>query len=46
MVNNRPQVDKFKDMVRELEAGEDEAAFKEKVRKVANATRPENEHKE
>lgn len=31
----KPQADKFQDLARELECDEDEAAFKEKVRKVA-----------
>lgn len=33
--NEKPQVDKFRDMARELECDEDEAAFEDKVRKVA-----------
>jgi hypothetical protein len=33
--DDRPQPDKFRDMARELECDEDEAAFEEKVRKVA-----------
>lgn len=32
---DKPQIDKFRDLARELEADEDEAAFEEKVRKVA-----------
>lgn len=32
-----PQTDKFRDLARELECDEDEAAFDEKVRKVAKA---------
>lgn len=35
---DKPQADKFRDMARELECDEDEAAFEEKVRKVATAT--------
>lgn len=38
-----PQSDKFRDMARELECDEDEAAFEEKVRKVATAPKPEEE---
>lgn len=33
--DDRPQADKFKDLARELECDEDEAAFEETVRKVA-----------
>lgn len=39
----KPQADKFRDMARELEADEDEAAFEEKVRRVATAPRPDEE---
>ena len=38
----KPQVDKFRDMARELECDEDEAAFEDKVRKVATAPKPED----
>ncbi len=34
------QVDKFRDLARELECDEDEAAFKAKLRQVARAPRP------
>lgn len=34
------QPDKFRDMARELECDEDEAAFEDKVRKVATAPAP------
>lgn len=37
------QPDKFRDLARELECDEDEAAFKDKVRKVATAPKPETE---
>ena len=37
----KPQADKFRDMARELECDEDEAAFEDKVRKVATAPKPE-----
>ena len=33
------QPDKFRDLARELECGEDEEAFKAKLRKVATAPR-------
>ena len=36
-----PQVEKFRDLARELECDEDEEAFKAKLRKVATAPRPE-----
>lgn len=35
------QADKFKKMAKELECDEDEAAFDEKVRRVATAPEPE-----
>lgn len=35
------QPDKFRDMARELECNEDEAAFEEKVRRVATAPKAE-----
>jgi hypothetical protein len=37
------QADKFRDLARELECDEDEAAFEEKVRKVATAPKAEPE---
>jgi hypothetical protein len=33
----KPQPDKFRDLARQLECDEDEKAFEEKVRKVAEA---------
>lgn len=39
----KPQADKFRDMARELEADEDEAAFEDKVRRVVTAPKPETE---
>lgn len=39
--SSKPQADKFRDLARELECDEDEAAFEEKVRKVATAPKPE-----
>jgi hypothetical protein len=38
---DKPQLDKFRDLARELEADEDEAAFEERVRKVAKAPKRE-----
>jgi hypothetical protein len=35
------QSDKFRNLARELECDEDEAAFDEKVRKVATAPKPD-----
>lgn len=40
----KPQLDKFRDLARELEADEDEAAFKEKLRQVAK-TPPQHREK-
>ncbi|MET3835941.1 hypothetical protein ABIB58_001282 [Brevundimonas sp. UYEF29] len=37
------QIDKFRQLARELEADEDEAAFEEKVRRVATAPKKEAE---
>jgi len=34
------QIDKFRDLARELEADEDEEAFKAKLKKVATAPKP------
>jgi len=34
----KPQLDKFKDLARELEADEDEAKFEDAVRKIAPKT--------
>ncbi len=34
----KSQSDKFRDLARDLECDEDEAAFEEKVRKVANSS--------
>lgn len=39
------QPDKFRQLARELECDEDEAAFEEKVRKVASAPKAEPETK-
>lgn len=38
--DDKPQADKFRDMARELECDEDEAAFEDKVRRVATAPKP------
>lgn len=37
----KPQADKFRELARELECEEDEAAFEGKVRKVATTPKPE-----
>lgn len=37
MTEPKPQAGKFRDMARELECDEDEAAFDKKVRKVVTA---------
>lgn len=39
----KPQVDKFRDLARELEADEDEARFEATVKKVAKAPPPEKD---
>lgn len=36
----KSQLDKFKDLARELEADEDEARFEDAVRKIASKDRP------
>jgi hypothetical protein len=41
--DHKPQSDKFRDMAKELECDEDEAAFEDKVRKVVAAPKPEAE---
>ena len=41
--DDKPQADKFRDLARELECDEDEAAFEDKVRKVATTPKPEPE---
>ena len=40
--DKQTQVDKFRDMARELEADEDEAAFEEQVRRVVAAPKPDD----
>lgn len=35
------QIDKFRDLARQLECDEDEARFEEQVRKIASAPKPE-----
>lgn len=39
----KPQLDKFRDLARELEADEDEAAFEERVRRIAQSQPPKPE---
>ena len=41
--HDKTQADKFRDMARELECDEDEAAFEEKVRRVATAPKAPQE---
>lgn len=41
--NELPQIDKFVESARQLECDEDEKAFEDKVRKVANAPKPPHE---
>ena len=38
---DKAQADKFRDLARELECDEDEAAFEDKVRRVATSPKPE-----
>lgn len=38
MGNDTPQVDKFRELARELECDEDEAAFDERLKKLAPKT--------
>ena len=40
MGDPKPQADKFRDLARELECDEDEAAIEQTVRKVAKAPPP------
>ena len=35
----KPQIDKFRDLARELETDDDEARFDERLRKIASAPR-------
>lgn len=42
----KPQADKFRDLARELECDEDEAAFEEAVRRIATSSKPDPEPKE
>lgn len=42
---DKPQVDKFRDLARQLEADEDEAHFEEAVKKIVRAPRPEKADK-
>jgi hypothetical protein len=41
--NDTPQVDKFRELARELECDEDEDAFKEAVRTIGTAPRAESD---
>ncbi len=40
MGNDTPQVDKFKELARELECDEDEDAFDERLKRLAKAPPP------
>ena len=42
----KPQADKFRDLARELEADEDEAAFEDQVRRIAKRRTDEKPAKE
>lgn len=42
----KTQADKFREKARELECDEDEAAFEDKVRRVATSPKPDAEPKE
>lgn len=37
MTDDKPQIEKFKELARELEADEDEAAWDERLKKIAKA---------
>ncbi len=39
----KPQIDKFRELARELEADESEEAFDEKLRRIARAPQPKDE---
>lgn len=41
MTPDKPQADKFRDLARELEVDEDEAAFEEAVKKIAQTPKAE-----
>lgn len=38
--DDKPQLDKFRDLARELEADEDESVFEEQVKRVAKDSSP------
>ena len=42
----KPQLDKFKDLARELECDDDEAAFDERLKKLATAPKPDKDAKD
>lgn len=49
MPENKPdqsQIDKFRDLARELEADEDEGKFEDAVKRIAGAERPKGEPEE
>jgi hypothetical protein len=37
----KPQIDKFRELARELECDDDEAVFDEKLKRIATAPKPE-----
>ena len=39
----KPQIDKFRDLARELECDDDEKAFDERLKRIATAPRPPKE---
>lgn len=41
--DKKPQVDKFRDLARELECDDDEAAFDERLKRVAKARAPKED---
>jgi len=41
----KPQVDKFRDLARELECDDDEARFDEKLKQLAKALKPQKPDK-
>jgi hypothetical protein len=42
-MTDKPQLDKFKDLARELECDEDEEVFHEEVKRIAGAPKPSDE---
>lgn len=46
MTEDKPQLDKFKDLARQLEADEDPAHFEETLKKIATKTPPKTPPKD